>query len=212
VWLKRSATSAATAQALQIKSDDEAGSNPGTFNGITVVTVHRFWKERAAKIQELFDCDVLQIPWAELKVGHRPDTETVVEAAEKYRRPDPDYTALRNWYPAIVGQVPLSLARLVCQRSNCCWEATLRRRYATVVAIVIGALSFLVFVLGLMRGISLEKFILAVLAPLMSTFLWGIRKYREQREAANSADRLKEYVEKRWGNAPKGALPAGLPP
>jgi hypothetical protein len=78
--------------------------------------------------------------------------------------------------------------------------------YTTMVAITIGALSFLVFVLGLIQGISLEKFILAVLGPLMPAFLWGIREYREQREAADGADRLKEYVEKLWSNALKGNL------
>ena len=32
-------------------------------------------KQQAAKIQELFDCDVLQLEWRELKVGRRPDAE-----------------------------------------------------------------------------------------------------------------------------------------
>jgi hypothetical protein len=38
------------------------------------------------------------------------------------------------------------------------------------------------------------------------TFLWGIREYHEQREAADRADRLKEYVVKLWGNALRGHL------
>ena len=61
-------------------------------------------------------------------------------------------------------------------------------------------------VLGLVRELSLEKFILAALAPLMPTFLWGICEHREQREAADRADRLKDYIEKLWGNALKGNL------
>jgi SMODS-associating 4TM effector domain len=171
-----------------------------------LVTLHRSWKEQAAKIQDLFDCAVLQMPWAELKVGHRPDMETVAEAAEKYRRTHRDHAAFENWYPQAVRQIPLSLARLVCQRSNCRWDATMRRRYSIVVALTIGTLSFLVFVLDLLREISLEKFILAVLAPLMPTILWGIREYREQREAADRADRLKEYSEQLWDKALKGQL------
>src|SRR6266536_4358667 len=42
-------------------------------------------KEKAAKIQELFDCDVLELPWNKLKVGRQPDPEIVASASSKYR-------------------------------------------------------------------------------------------------------------------------------
>src|SRR4028119_2483774 len=37
-------------------------------------------QEKAAKIQQLFDCDVLQMDWFKLNSGNRPEPETVVEA------------------------------------------------------------------------------------------------------------------------------------
>jgi len=182
------------------------GMTVSLVDASALTALHRSWKELAAKIQEQFDCDVLQMPWADVKVGSRPDLETIAEASAKYKRTHPDDSDLKDWYPPSVREIPLSLARLVCQRSNCRWDATLRRRFTTLVAATIGALIFLVMLMSLIGGLSLEKFVLAVLAPLMPTILWGIREYREQREAADRADRLKDHVQKLWDNAVKGHL------
>jgi hypothetical protein len=76
-------------------------------------------REKGAKIQELFDCDVLDLAWSELKTGQRPDAELVAEQSSLYRRRDPDYKALRDWYAPVVGVLPIHLARLVCQRASC---------------------------------------------------------------------------------------------
>ena len=45
-------------------------------------------KERAARVQELFDCDVLELTWPELK-GQRPDAELIAEESSRYLRTDP---------------------------------------------------------------------------------------------------------------------------
>lgn len=37
---------------------------------------------------------------------------------------------LKDWYPKEVAALALPLARLVCQRANCWWDANLRRKYA----------------------------------------------------------------------------------
>jgi len=54
-------------------------------------------KYKAASIQERFDCDVLELPWPELKVRY-PDAELIAEQSSQYRRIDPNYKTLRNWY------------------------------------------------------------------------------------------------------------------
>jgi hypothetical protein len=100
---------------------------------------------KAAKIQQLFDCDVLQMDWSKLNSGNRPEPEAVVEASARHKRIDPNYSKLQNWYPVSVGQLPIYLARLICQRSNCWWDAALRRRYAVLGIVTIVALTLIVF-------------------------------------------------------------------
>jgi hypothetical protein len=163
-------------------------------------------KQQAAKIQERFDCKVLALPWQSIKLGSYPDIETVDENAELYQRIDPGYSKLRNWYPTSVGELPLHVARIICQRANCWWDAALRRRYAAGIVVFLAALPFLLLVFGLSRGMTLESFVLAIFAPLSPAFLWGIREYRKQRDAADTLDKLRNQAEGLWAKAVDRAL------
>jgi predicted pore-forming effector associated with SMODS systems len=161
----------------------------------------RSLQRRAAKIQEMFDCDVLDLPWRQLTVGHRPDVESVIEASKKYKAKDSLYVALYDWYPTGVGTIPLSLARIVCQRANCWWDAKLRRRYALNALALVGLLTLAVLLIGLVGGFSVDALVLSVLAPLLPAFTWAIRQYYEQIDYATAADKLKEYCETLWSEA-----------
>jgi hypothetical protein len=177
--------------------------------GIIVVLVDVFfleslkysWCQQAAKIQEMFDCDVLSLEWNNFLAGRRPDTESILEAAKKYKRTDQDFSKLKNWYPSVVGTLPIHLARIICQRANCWWDAKLRRRYAHRILLILCAVAVLILMIGLIGGMSVEKFILAVVVPLMPTFTIGIREYYKHRSSADLSDRLKELAEDVWERA-----------
>ena len=55
-----------------------------------------------------------------------------------------------------------------------------------------------VIILGLVNGMSLQKFVLAVVAPLLPAVLWAGREYRRQKDTALRSDRLKAYGESLW--------------
>src|SRR5258708_39672485 len=159
----------------------------GAFLGIAVavldVTLETYQssrKKQAADIQEIFDCDVLKLESHELKKRRRPLTETIFEAAKSYERKDPNFSALKNWYPPIVEKIPLHLARLVCQRINCWWDSQLRRRYVQAVQVVLLILFFFVLLFSLINGLTLPKFFLPLLFPLLPTFILPIRAYLHQ--------------------------------
>ncbi len=152
-------------------------------------------QEKAAKIQQIFDCEVLQFNWASLNCGVRIEPETIVDASNRYKRKKQNLTKLQNWYPTSVGQLPIYQARIICQRSNVWWDAQLRRRYSKWIVFVLFILTVIVLLIGLIRGLTLEKFLLAVLAPLTPAFVFGLRQYTEHNEAAVRLDRLRENAE-----------------
>lgn len=152
-------------------------------------------QEKAAKVQQIFDCEVLQFNWASLNCGVRIEPETIIDASNRFKRRNPNYSDLLNWYPTSVGQLPIHQARIICQRSNVWWDAQLRRRYSRWVVAVLIALTAIVLLIGLIGGLTLEKFLLAVLAPLMPAFVFGLRQYTEHNEAAVRLDRLRENAE-----------------
>jgi SMODS-associating 4TM effector domain len=159
----------------------------------------------AAGIQELFDCDVLNLPWDELKVGKRPDPELVKGQAKKYEKKSKTMPKLTNWYSPKVASLPLHIARIVCQRSNCWWDSEQRRLYAnvviTIVAIVIVTLTFA----SLLGGFSAEDLVLTAVVPLLPVVFLGLRQLVEQRDAAVRLDQLKDHAMKLWSDSLDGA-------
>ena len=205
-----------------------------TSCGVIVALLNTLWvpsrqqslKQKAARVQELFDCDVLELPWRGLMTGPPLEMETVEKYSLKYKRkynkrktkcktdddsePEKWYSKLENWYSTDVGKLPLHLGRIICQRSNCQWDAELRRRYARWVLVILLVLIALTVFWGLIGNFTLAKFILAGVGPLTPAFALGIREYKEHNKYAAQLDKLKEYVESLWNKALSGADPDEL--
>ena len=167
-------------------------------------------KKKAAGIQELFDCDVLKLNWRELKTSARPEVETVEKYDLKYKRKNRDYSKLKNWYSKDVGELPVHLARIACQRENCWWDGQLRRRYARSVIWALAILTVLTLYLGIKGGFTLEKLILVVVTPLTPTFVLGIQQYKDNIESVTRLDELRKYAEGLWEKAWAGIDPEEL--
>lgn len=165
-------------------------------------------KKQGAKIQEAFDCDLLGLEWRRLKAGEPVDTETVREEGIAFLKSNPQATGIRDWYPPVISRIPLPLARLICQRANCWWDAKLRRKYSFTLKVILWLLTGLVIVFGLHANQTLGQLVLAVVAPLSPALLWGIREIRKQDEAAEALDKLRGQVEQVWKQALNGTTAA----
>ena len=155
-------------------------------------------KKKASGIQELFDCDVLQLQWRELKVGSRLEIETVEKYDLKYKRKKHNYSELEDWYYKNVGKLPIHLGRVLCQRSSCWWGAQLRQRYAKLVIWILVVLAVPILFFGLRGSFTLAEFILGIAVPFTPTFVLGIRQYKEYTESAARLDELRKYAERLW--------------
>ena len=109
--------------------------------------------------------------------------------------------SLNNWYPPEVGDLPLYVGRVVCQRANCWWDSKQRRRYAATVITGVVATFLAILWLGLGRGLTVEDLVLTVIAPFAPALGLGIRQYTEHSDAATRLDKLKEHADQLWRNA-----------
>jgi len=162
-------------------------------------------RKEAVHIQEAFDCDVLGLHWNDIKAGDRPDAELIKEQSDKYSKVAAKMPPLQNWYAPSVAELPLYIARLVCQRSNCWWDAKLRRRYAALVIAILAFICVLVLVISLGHNYTLKDFLLKVLAPLAPALSLGYRQVSEQINAASRLDDLKLHCQAVWDAALSGA-------
>ena len=149
-------------------------------------------QQQAAQIQQDFDCQVLNFDWANLHCGFRVEPELIIEASDKYKLKDPSCSALKDWYPISIEKLPIHQARIICQRSNISWDAKLRRRYSNWIVRVLVTLTVIVFLIGLIGGLTVTKFVLAIIMPLLPVFVLGLRQHGEHKQAADRLHRLRE--------------------
>jgi len=167
-------------------------------------------RQIGARIQELFDCDLFQLPWRRLVAGEKPTPEVVTEEGSRYKRRRKDLSQLMDWYSSAVSQLSLPLARLVCQRTNAWWDSTLRKRYCSSLKILLWALVVFVFAFGIHRGLTMDVFVLAVVAPLTPAILWGVRELRKNSSAADDLNKLQTHIDGLWHDALNGSLTGKL--
>jgi hypothetical protein len=65
--------------------------------------------------------------------------------------------------------------------------------------------------LGLIRGVTLEAFLLSIATPMLPVVIWGVREYRENTDIATSLKRLRDHCEQLYRRAvAKEMLPEQL--
>jgi glycosyltransferase involved in cell wall biosynthesis len=196
IWIPQARTGATVACLLLLLLDV-----------VVIIPRQRWLRERAARIQEAFDCEVLRMDWRDLPCGKRSGAEFVLEYAERFRSRGGDEAKLRDWYPLAVKELPLHLARIVCQRTNCWWDGSQRRRYAWLgVGLVSSACGLLVLgVVATGRGADGAA---SAVVPLLPSLYFAARQFVEHRAAALRVDRLRAHAETQWGRAISGELSA----
>ena len=162
-------------------------------------------KGSAARIQEAFDCDVLVLPWSDIKAGKPEAIEVEMEWSDRYRPNAHKHSPLVDWYTPAIHGLPLHLARVVCQRENIHWDGQLRRFLCRWLlgAILVITLSFLV--IGVVRGMLLIDLLKYVVVPLAPALVVGIRHWHEQIESAKRLDKLRDHLDSMWKDGLAGA-------
>jgi hypothetical protein len=176
------------------------------FYGIVVVLLDSMFldktqkslKKEAAQIQELFDCELFEIPWNEFKAGDKPTPEKIDQSSRALKRELTEREM--NWYPGVVGRLPLYLCRLVCQRTNIWWDGELRRRYAFWLSTFAVGMLLLAAIVGMVKNMSLVTFVLTIMAPLFPAAMWFIRERNRQKESMATLDRLMKHTTNLWTN------------
>ncbi|MBN3851255.1 hypothetical protein G3N58_31200 [Paraburkholderia sp. Ac-20342] len=157
--------------------------------------IKRQMKE-GARLQEHFDCSVLELPWNRFLSGSPIDAEDI--AAYRQTCPPGDGGAMRDWYAPSVSRLPVPAARLACQRSNLRYDLRLRRRYCTIVTIAMVVVVVAAFAIAVVQNPSMSSFVLSGAVPVMPLVLWGVRERNRQLDASALVERLKAHVEKLW--------------
>lgn len=167
------------------------------IDGILLQPTIKVQKIKAAKIQELFDCDILELETSPLKVVNDITVEEVLLNYNAHIKIKKNIEKIRDWYPKNIEGLPISIARIICQRANCWWDSKLRIRYSNFLK-YFGIVVFLsLFIYAFIAKTNVTNFTL-YLSGLIPFFHFCNKEFIEHQEAALRLNELVKYSEVIW--------------
>lgn len=157
-------------------------------------------KVKAAKIQELFDCEVLELDKSPLKVATDVSVEEILLNYNAHKKIATNIEKIRDWYPTNINDLPISVARIICQRADCWWDSQLRIRYSNFLK-YFGIVVFLsIFIVAFFNNSGVTDLTL-FLSGLVPFFQFCNKEFFEHHEAAKRLNELVQYSETIWQEA-----------
>ena len=162
---------------------------------ILVVPLINKRQENAAKIQELFDCEVLEMDWNDA-IGGKPEQRVITNAANKFEKnSSPErIEKLRNWYTKDIKALPIYQARVICQSENINWDQQLRKEYNIYLSIVLIAILVLLLVVGLLLDWSLIFFFKGPLLFILPIIGYIAITIFNQRKTIQRLEEMKLFI------------------
>lgn len=155
------------------------------------------WRKRriklAARIQEQFDCYVLDMKWNSFAAGSKISPQDIEEYADVPMDADAE-AKLKDWYPTQSCAMPLPAARLVCQRTNLWYDSNLRAAYR--IALWLLTCAYFVALLLFFLNSTLVAVMLGLLIPFGPLFTWVVREHHRQGDTIKLVQRLLEEIDK----------------
>lgn len=173
------------------------------------------WRDRAARVQEAYDCEVLKLTWNEDRVGEREPDETLGQFGQNPTAAET--TSARTWYvdaaqasDAALVAAPLARARVACQRQNISWEKAQRQTYlqavkAALIILPVGGVAW-----ALWWGWPVADLLLRLVMPLMPAIKLMAGLWNEQDDSLRRLERLAGMIRKLEAQVDAGADEATL--
>jgi len=169
-------------------------------DGIFIAPIIKRLRIKAAKIQELFDCEVLELEKSPLKVATDVSVEEILLNFNAHSKIKTNIEKIRDWYPTNIGELPISIARIICQRANCWWDSKLRIRYSNFLKYFAIVVFLSIFIFSFLSKVEVTTLTL-YLSGLIPFFQFCNKEFFEHHDAAQRLNELVQYSENIWQEA-----------
>lgn len=178
-------------------------------NDIFLIPLMKKKRDSAARIQELFDTDVLDMPWNDM-AGDKPDPETIKQYADKHLLKPENRRDLLNWYSDVLDSLPLEAGRIISQRSNFSWDSNLRKRYILGLKILAASTLIVVLITCAIMDLTIREQLVTIIASLMPAIVFFTQQIRSHQQAIDSLDQFKTKTEALWKKVIDSDLPTEI--
>lgn len=148
-------------------------------------------KEDAAKIQELFDTSVFDLPWDSMSIGDKPDTGLILKKSKKFNKKHPNYTGFVDWYTIKAATFKYPEAIVFCQQQNLHWDNLLRKKIVWLSTTILIIILLSMAALGILNDFSVRNLLTNVLALLFPICWFFYQMITEHTETIKEMERLR---------------------
>jgi len=165
-------------------------------------------RKEAASIQELVDCQVLQIPWNEA-LCQQPKPEMISQAADRFKRQKKEkgLQELKGWYETILKNDASHKACLAGQRENIAWSSMQIRLYLPWVIAVVFLFAVIAFIIGFATRMNLVEFFAGPLWLFLPVLVIGVKYAHDLENTLTRLGELRGFADKLWVDANNGIMP-----
>ncbi|HEY0935946.1 MAG TPA: S-4TM family putative pore-forming effector [Trebonia sp.] len=149
-------------------------------------------RDRAARIQEMFDVDLFALDWNPLLVGDRVGPQEINRLGARYRG-QPDKVA--DYYE--IPDLPYPFDVLACQQQNLGWGARVHRRYAYLVLACVCVWSGAGLLVGTLADLTVTEILLRWYIPSLGGIMLGLGIFRQQHGVTKERHRVLQLVNAR---------------
>jgi hypothetical protein len=170
------------------------------IDGLILNNLIKSMKENAAGVQELFDCEVLDIEWNKMLFTEKPENGDI-HKYNKLRQERNINDNFPNWYPEPIKEVENNLAKIICQKSNITYDFEVRKTFNKWIITVAIVTFVLLFILTAIYDLSFRTFVTNVVTPFLPIFSIAIKWYFEQQNSIKTLKEIKSVIQTIWDNA-----------
>lgn len=157
----------------------------------------KYNKNKAVKIQEMFDCEVLEMECSPLKTVKDITVEEVLTLYDSHIKKNTNIENIKDWYKHPIGEVPIVIGRVIGQRANLSWDSKLRNTYTNMLNTILWIVLFIIFGYALVKNLEFTSFVLLG-STLIPFFQFTIKQYLEQKETVKRLTELIDFVNNIW--------------
>lgn len=143
---------------------------------------------QGALTQEMFDCDVLGLPW-NMALGRPIAEEDVNRAAAREENGD-----VSNWYPT-ENNAPWPMSVLICQRSNAVWARRQHRTYGGVLVGFVIIWALVGIVSALVNAATLAQYLVNLALPSLPALLDASEHALDHFKASRERDSVEADID-----------------
>lgn len=151
------------------------------------VSKHR---KLAAKIQQLFDCEVFGLEWDSHLWGAKPSLENINDNIGNLQN-----DGFYNWYDSLIEGLDRMEAILICQRTNLAYDSKLRRQFNYIVSTIATVVSLFILLVSFYRNEGIQTAIVFVGVPLVPVIKWFFSTKKRNLDDIESCESLKSFID-----------------